>query len=76
MVDRPETPIELQRHYTVQELAERWNMHPSTLRRIFIKMPGVLKRKGPGRLVRKAKPYVTLRIPEAVALSWYREHSE
>ncbi len=77
MTDHSEigTRPELQRHYTVNELAKQWNMHPSTVRRIFLNLPGVLKRKGPGRLIKKAKPYVTLRIPEAVALAWYRENA-
>ncbi len=55
----------LERHYSVAELAEQWFLSQSTVRRIFINEPGVLK------IIRKEsrikRRYTTLRIPERVA---------
>lgn len=61
-----------ERHYTANELAALWGVHPSTVRRIFEKQPGVLKLARPRS--KRARSYVGLRIPESVAASWYREH--
>ena len=33
----------LERHLTVNELAEAWGLHPDTVRSLFIDRPGVLK---------------------------------
>lgn len=62
----------LVRHYTVEELAEKWNVHPETVRSWFRDEPGVLKivkQQGPGRTKRK---YATYRIPEPVMERVYR----
>ena len=62
-----------ERHFTPNELALMWSMHPSTVRRIFENMPGVLKLSvagSPG-----SRRYVTLRIPRSVAETWYRKAS-
>jgi hypothetical protein len=57
-----------ERHYEVLDLAETWNVHPCTVRRIFSDEPGVLKitkrKKGKRR-------WVMLRIPESVAKRVY-----
>lgn len=58
-------------HFTPAELAEAWQLDKSTIRRIFIDMPGVLKI---GRRVARGKRrYVTLRIPREIAERVYRE---
>jgi hypothetical protein len=54
-----DSPREEKKHYSVAEVAKLWNLAPDTVRKIFAKMPGVLKIGTKGR-------YVTLRIPEQV----------
>jgi hypothetical protein len=63
------------RHFTPAELAESWKVDETTIRRIFIEQPGVLKlgRQLPGR---KRRSYVTLRIPAHVAARVYLERSK
>ncbi len=63
-----------ERHYTATELATLWNMHPSTIRRVFGNMPGVLKIGAMRRLHKQSKPYRTIRIPESIAKAWYEEN--
>ena len=55
----------IERHYTVQEIGELWNLHPSTITRLFRDEPGVLK-LGSMRSRRGRRSYVTLRIPASV----------
>lgn len=55
-----------EKHYTIPELSKHWHLAKSTLIDWFRDEPGVLKH-GP-------KKYVTLRIPESVALRVYRRH--
>ena len=63
-----------ERHYTVGELAARWGYGRTTVRRWFEDEPGVL-RQGEDRLRRgRKRPYVSLRIPESVAMRVYRRH--
>ena len=50
-----EKPISQDRHFTANEVAALWRMHPSTIRRIFGSMIGVIK-YGTGK-------YRTLYIP-------------
>ena len=52
-----------QRHYTVAEVAEMWNLGPDAVRRLFEDESGVLTLAGGGR---KRTSYRTLRIPEHV----------
>ena len=63
------------RHFTVAELAEIWKLDETTIRRIFQDEPGVLKIGKSNRRDGK-RDYITLRIPEAVALRVYRERSK
>ena len=63
-----------ERHYTPTELATLWNMHPSTIRRVFGNMPGVLKIGAMRRLHKQSKPYLTIRVPESIAKAWYKEN--
>jgi hypothetical protein len=63
---------DLERHLTVTEIAEQWNVSYSLVRRIFLGEPGVLKFGGPSRLVGHGKykrRYFTLRVPESVLLA-------
>jgi hypothetical protein len=53
-----------ERHYSVEQLAEMWNLSQDFVRRLFLREPGVIvfHRARPGRRV-----YRTIRIPESVA---------
>ena len=65
---------ELERHFTPQQLAALWCLHESTIRRLFIDEPGVLKYGKEARHDGR-RDYVTLRIPESVALRVHRKRS-
>lgn len=56
-------------HYSVDEIAEEWNLSDDYIRRIFADEPGVLifAKHRPGR-----RTYRVLRIPAAVAERVYR----
>lgn len=57
-----------ERHFRVGELAENWKLSRQTITRLFENEPGVMKiGKGLGRYRRK-RPYLTLIIPESVAM--------
>ena len=64
-----------EKHYTVQELAELWNISPDTIRRWFRDDPGVMK-IGKGTR-RTSRGYVRgryhLRIPESVAIRMHQQ---
>ena len=61
-------------HFTPKELAAAWRVDQTTIRRIFLDMPGVLKL---GRRVagRGKRSHVTLRIPREIAERVYRERT-
>ena len=59
-----------ERHYSVAELAQLWNLSEKTIRRMFEKEPGVLQ--WGGKETRFKRAYTTLRIPETVALRMHR----
>ena len=63
-----------QRHYTVQEIAEMWNLGPDAVRKLFEEEPGVLV-FGDVRGSRSKRRYVTLRIPEHVVERVYRRQA-
>lgn len=67
-------PIFAERHYTVAEIAEMWNLSPDAVRGLFKNEPGVLifKDAGPFRSKRR---YTTLRIPASVVERVYRRLS-
>jgi hypothetical protein len=52
-------------YWTVPELAEMLKFNSSTIIRMFQDEPGVLKLNN-NRMLRRARPHVTLRIPDAV----------
>lgn len=56
----------LERHLTPQQLAALWGFDQTTIRRMFIDEPGVLKE---GKRARRdgKRSYVSLRIPASVA---------
>jgi hypothetical protein len=60
-----ETTLSEEYCYSVKELAFIWNLDAETVRRIFIKEPGVMifRNQSPGKRV-----YRLLRIPGAVAV--------
>jgi hypothetical protein len=59
-----------EKHFTPQYFADLWGCDESTIRRMFMDEPGVLKL---GRVSSKSgkRKYVTLRIPIAVAKRVY-----
>lgn len=61
-----------EKHYTVQEVAEAWNMSENLVRRLFEKEPGVV-------IFKKDRPhkrtYKTIRIPESVLFRVHRRNS-
>jgi len=64
-----------ERHYSVSELAVLWNLSVDTIRRLFEHEPGILViGKEPGKYSRRR--YITLRIPESVALRVHRRLSK
>jgi AraC-like DNA-binding protein len=69
-----ERPVHAQRHYSVAEVAQTWNLSPDLVRRLFEREPGVLvigdAQGRPGK-----RRYVTLRIPECVLQRVHRKLS-
>jgi hypothetical protein len=70
---RPAASV-FERHYTAKELAALWALDETTIRRMFYDEPGVLKI---GRANRRdgKRDYVSLRIPESVALRVHMRRS-
>ena len=58
--------ISTEKHYSVTELATRWNLSETTIRRMFENEPGVIV-WGAGE-ARSKRKYRTLRIPESVVV--------
>ncbi len=58
-------PAAEEKHYAPKAIAELWGIDPSTVRKLFRDMPGVLK------LGEKGK--TTLRIPQSVLEQFHRE---
>ena len=63
-----------ERHYRLKDLAELWGLDESTVRRLFQDEPGVLKIGRAGRRDGK-RDYMSIRIPESVALRVHQERS-
>lgn len=53
----------LEKHYSVQEVADGWGISEKTVRRMFEAEPGVLKISKPRSLTSSRARRVTLRIP-------------
>jgi hypothetical protein len=54
-----------EKHFTVKDIAEVWNLSPVAVRRLFLNEPGVLV-IGRRQADRRKRIYRTLRIPESV----------
>jgi len=67
------TPAFNEPHYTVDQIADMWNLSRDSVRRIFLSEANVLRISRPGN--RYKRSYVTLRIPESVANRVYRRIS-
>jgi AraC-like DNA-binding protein len=63
-----------ERHLTVEEIAQAWGLSASTIRRLFQDAPGVLRVGRAGRRDGR-RDYVSLRIPESVALAAYHDRT-
>ncbi len=63
-----------ERHYSPADLAKAWAVDVETIRNLFREEPGVVKigEKSP----RHERAYLTLRIPESVALRVHKRLSE
>lgn len=61
----------LEKHYTIPELSELWNLNPATIRDLFRDTPGVLRISRPAR--RNKRAYTSFRVPESVA---QKRHAE
>jgi hypothetical protein len=66
--DTPRTHLG-EKHFSVAELSELWNLSRDSIRRLFENEPGVLVFTG---IRTHKRTYKTLRIPENVALRVYR----
>jgi hypothetical protein len=62
---RPTNPA-LERHWSIGEIAEVWNLSAQTVTKYFCDEPGVLKHSNTP--TRKCRTYTTLRIPESVVI--------
>jgi len=67
---RSSSIVALEKHYSVAELAKLWFLSESTVRRLFINEPGVLKLAH--EETRFKRRYTTLRIPERIAQQVHR----
>jgi len=63
-----------ERHYRPKDLAKLWGLDESTVRRLFQDEPGVFKIGHADRRDGK-RDYMSIRIPESVALRVYEERS-
>ena len=61
----------LEKHFTPKELGKLWALSEDTVRNLFRDTPGVLRVAGPPRRFKRG--YVSIRIPESVAM---RRHAE
>ena len=62
----------LEPHFSVEDLAERWKLDTSTVRRMFQDQAGVFRIGRDGRRDGK-RDYITLRIPRSTVERVYRE---
>ena len=65
-----------ERHYSVAEVAEMWNLSVNTVRRIFENEPGVLAIGEPRPKYGRRRGKVTLRIPQSVLQRVHRRRSK
>jgi hypothetical protein len=65
-VEYPQAAPALERHYTPQEIAEKWNLSLNAIRDMFRHEPGVMKFGNPVSRPGKKRAYATIRVPESV----------
>jgi hypothetical protein len=70
------SPIATEQHFSVQEVAQMWNLSEDSVRRLFADEPGVLQISMP-RLQknRRHKPHVRLSIPLSVLTRLHQKWS-
>lgn len=64
--------IALERHFTVREISEIWQVSDDTVRRVFRDEPGVLAIGSEESRFKRG--YLTLLIPESVVKVVHRKH--
>ncbi len=69
------TPASMERHFSVAQVAEAWDLSADAVRRLFANEPGVLVLEPPTRSHFSRRRYRTLRIPAAVLDRVYRRLS-
>jgi AraC-like DNA-binding protein len=73
-IDGAPNVIAFERHFTPKELAGLWCLDETTIRRLFQDETGVLRIGKSGRRDGK-RDYVSLRIPESVAVRVHQERA-
>ena len=63
----------LERHFSISEISEIWNVSKDAVRRMFQNEPGVLVLGG--RSNGRKRRYTTLRIPQSVLERVHRQYS-
>ncbi len=63
-----------ERHFTPKQLTDLWVLDESTIRRLFLDEPGVMK-YGKASRHDGRRDYVTLRIPESIVRRVYEKRS-
>ncbi len=66
--------VAIEKHYTVSEVAEMWQLHTDTVRELFRGVDGVLVLGSSER--RHKRGYQVLRIPESVLLKVHAARSK
>jgi hypothetical protein len=69
---RPKAPA-FERHYSVNEIAEMWNLAYNTIKAMFRNEPGVFAIGS--EETRYGRPRITLRIPESVMLRVHKKRT-
>jgi hypothetical protein len=69
---RPSGPA-FERHYTVNEIAEMWNLAYNSVKALFKNEPGVFSIGS--EETRYGRPRITLRIPESVLLRVHKKRT-
>jgi hypothetical protein len=72
--NKSDAGLALEKHYRPDELAEIWGLSDDSIRTIFADEPGVLCH-GDNKGSRVKRRYITMRIPESVAVRVHRKLS-
>lgn len=72
----PVQGLEVEQHYTIYEIAEKWHVSARSVHRLFLDEPGVLKIGTLGEFgKRKGRTKITLRIPASVLARLHEQRS-